>query len=109
MRSIFNPIVITLITVIVRGTILARRPAVGPRWLTQCTTSCPPFYSICDLKLIDITGCFKFIRILIMATSSRRRCLNELNAFSYICDKCMLEHNRKAFSNFVRRAYLAYL
>ena len=43
-----------------------------------------------------------------MATSSRRRFLNEPNVFCYVCGKYTLEHNRKTISDFVKRAYLAY-
>ena len=50
----------------------------------------------------------KFIRILIMATSWRRRCLNDPNVFCYICGEYTLQHNRKTISDFAKRAYLAY-
>ena len=43
-----------------------------------------------------------------MATSSRRRCLNEPNVFCYICGEYTLQHNRKTISDFLKRAYLAY-
>jgi len=43
-----------------------------------------------------------------VATSSRRRCLNEPNVFCYICGEYTLQHNRKTISDFVKRAYLAY-
>jgi len=43
-----------------------------------------------------------------MATSSRRRCLNEPNVFCYISGEYTLQHNSKTISSFVKRAYLAY-
>ena len=43
-----------------------------------------------------------------MASSLRRRCLNESNVFYYICGDYTLEHNRKTINNFVKRAYLVY-
>jgi len=43
-----------------------------------------------------------------MATSSRRRCLNERNVFCYICGEYTLQHNKKTISDFVNHAYLAY-
>jgi len=43
-----------------------------------------------------------------MATSSRRRCLNEPNVFCYICGEHTLQHNKKTISDFVKLAYLAY-
>jgi len=43
-----------------------------------------------------------------MATSSRRRCLNETNVFCYICGEYTSQHSRKTISDFVKRAYLAY-
>ena len=43
-----------------------------------------------------------------MATSLRRRCLNEPNVFCYNCGEYTLEHNRKTIGDFVKHAYLAY-
>jgi len=43
-----------------------------------------------------------------MATSSRRRCLNESNVFCCICGEYTLHHNKKTISGFLKRAYLAY-
>ena len=44
-----------------------------------------------------------------MATSSpRRRCLNNPNAFCYICGEYTLQLNRKRISEFVKCAHLAF-
>ena len=45
-----------------------------------------------------------------MATSSRtrRRCVNDPDVFCYMYGEYTLEHNRKAISDFVKQAYLAY-
>jgi len=39
------------------------------------------------------------------STSLRKRGLNEQNVFCYICGEYTLEQNRKAFNDFIRRAY----
>ena len=44
-----------------------------------------------------------------MATSSpRRRCLNNLNVFCYICGEYTLQFNRKGVTEFAKCAYLGY-
>ena len=75
--------------------------------LIACTMHVLSFILVCDLKLIDITGCLS-LRILIMVISSTRRCLNEPNVFYYVCGEYTFQHNRKAISDFIKRAYLAY-
>ena len=42
-----------------------------------------------------------------MAASSRRRCLNDVNAFCYICGEYTFELNRKTITDFLKQAYFA--
>ena len=43
-----------------------------------------------------------------MAASSRRRCLNDVNAFCYICGEYTFELNRKTITDFLKQVYFAY-
>ena len=48
-----------------------------------------------------------FLKQLVKATLSRTR-RNDPGVFCYICGEYPQEHNRKAISDFVKQAYLAY-
>nr|CAI5831412.1 unnamed protein product [Callosobruchus analis] len=42
------------------------------------------------------------------ASSSRRSCVNQPDVFCYICGEYMFQQNRRAITEFVKQAYLAY-